>query len=329
MTYLYHEKQDAALCGLHTLNNLLQGHFISEVDLMQIALQLDERERQVMMELGTGTLDFIKFAAEDSGNVALDGNFSIQVLSQALATFDISCESILHESMADSRLHPENEEAFICNLQSHWFPIRKIDGTFWNLNSLENKPTKLSELYLSAFIAQLQQEGYNIFVIRGKFPNPIYDPQDPAWIYVSDPSQHMQSADDELERAIQESLRDAGMNVSDFSEQDEIELAIKLSMETESAVPEGDVPEEPSPNDPETTLISIKTLGGFSIKRKFYWRNTIGEVYAWVFRETNTNLKSEKYSLISNHPRTNYSNPEKTLEEYGLTTNTLLIIAPN
>ena len=63
MTYIYHEKQDAALCGLHTLNNLLQGRFMSEIDLMQIALALDAEEKRVMSELGTSTVDFIKFAA--------------------------------------------------------------------------------------------------------------------------------------------------------------------------------------------------------------------------------------------------------------------------
>ncbi len=33
---LYHEKQVAALCGVHCINSLLQGPIFSEVDLAQV-----------------------------------------------------------------------------------------------------------------------------------------------------------------------------------------------------------------------------------------------------------------------------------------------------
>ena len=41
-----------------------------------------------------------------------------------------------------------NEEAFICNLLSHWFTIRKVGDHFFNFNSLLPKPTYLKEFYL-------------------------------------------------------------------------------------------------------------------------------------------------------------------------------------
>ena len=46
---------------------------------MQIALALDEQERAFMAEGGLTSKDYLKFAAEESGNVANDGMFSIQV----------------------------------------------------------------------------------------------------------------------------------------------------------------------------------------------------------------------------------------------------------
>lgn len=54
---------DAGLCGVHTLNNLLQGPIFTEIDLMSIAQELDAAEQSVMAEMGTETQEFLKFAA--------------------------------------------------------------------------------------------------------------------------------------------------------------------------------------------------------------------------------------------------------------------------
>lgn len=70
---LYHEKQVASLCGVHCLNALLQGPTFSEMDLGQIALELDQQERAFMAEGGMESEDYLKYIAEDSGNVAADG----------------------------------------------------------------------------------------------------------------------------------------------------------------------------------------------------------------------------------------------------------------
>lgn len=70
--------------------------------------------------------------------------------------------------MRPSAQHPEQEDAFICNLQEHWFTIRRIYGEFWNFNSLFPAPQPLSQFYLSAFLATLREQGYTIFVVRGQ-----------------------------------------------------------------------------------------------------------------------------------------------------------------
>lgn len=46
----------------------------------QIAAELDALERSVMAEGGLDASDYLKFMAMESGNVANDGMFSIQVL---------------------------------------------------------------------------------------------------------------------------------------------------------------------------------------------------------------------------------------------------------
>lgn len=58
----------------------LQGPFFDEVQLATLAQGLDNREREVMAEAGMETTEYLKFLAEDSANVANDGNFSIQVM---------------------------------------------------------------------------------------------------------------------------------------------------------------------------------------------------------------------------------------------------------
>jgi hypothetical protein len=54
--------------------------YFTAVDLMSVARSLDEQERQMMLEMGTDTPEFLRYMAEDSGNVADDGNYSIQVI---------------------------------------------------------------------------------------------------------------------------------------------------------------------------------------------------------------------------------------------------------
>lgn len=50
--------------------------------------------------------------------------------------------------MEDALQDPLKEQAFICNLQSHWLAVRKLNGQWWNLNSLEKRPQFLSDIYL-------------------------------------------------------------------------------------------------------------------------------------------------------------------------------------
>jgi hypothetical protein len=47
--------------------------------LHQIAQELDALEKAFMAENGVESEDFVKFLAEESGNVSTDGFFSIQV----------------------------------------------------------------------------------------------------------------------------------------------------------------------------------------------------------------------------------------------------------
>jgi len=170
---LYHEQQVGKLCGVHTLNTLLQSPMFTEVDLAQIAAELDAMEQRFMAEGGVDSNDYLRFVAEESGNAAMDGNFSIQVLSKALEVWGLTATNLQNPEVAAEAKSPQLQEAFICNLEEHWFTLRKIDGSWWNFNSIYPAPQPLGTFYLDAFLGTLRSQGYTIFIVRGEFPTQL------------------------------------------------------------------------------------------------------------------------------------------------------------
>ncbi|KAK9092954.1 hypothetical protein Syun_027865 [Stephania yunnanensis] len=75
---LYYEVQELKLCAVHCVNTVLQGPFFSEFDFAALASDLDRTERQMMTQ---SSGDFARFggAADESHNVSMGGDFSIQV----------------------------------------------------------------------------------------------------------------------------------------------------------------------------------------------------------------------------------------------------------
>ncbi|KAI3367737.1 hypothetical protein L3Q82_026575 [Scortum barcoo] len=170
MDSIFHEKQEGSLCAQHCLNNLLQGEYFTPVDLSSIAHQLDEEERMRMAEGGMASEEYRTFLQQPSGNMDDSGFFSIQVISNALRVWGLELILFNSREYQSLMINPINEQAFICNYKEHWFTIRKLGQQWFNLNSLLTGPELISDTYLALFLAQLQQEGYSIFVIRGNLP---------------------------------------------------------------------------------------------------------------------------------------------------------------
>ncbi|KAL3789246.1 hypothetical protein HJC23_002831 [Cyclotella cryptica] len=173
--WIYHERQDALLCGQHALNNLLQANEFSPASLAEIASQLDQMELAYMSqnnEGGINSKDYLKRVAEGSGNVDESGNFSIEVLRSALlARHSLELPNIRQKGILDKREITEIE-GFICNRSSHWFAIRKINGRFWNLNSTNERPELISHFKLAAEMEALQNQGYSVFCVVDSLPPP-------------------------------------------------------------------------------------------------------------------------------------------------------------
>ena len=104
--WIYHERQEALLCGQHALNNLVQRNAFSAGSLAEIAAQLDQMELNYMSQNNVGGIaskDFLKRVAEGSGNVDESGNFSIEVLRSALLnTYNLELPSLRQKGVGDA-----------------------------------------------------------------------------------------------------------------------------------------------------------------------------------------------------------------------------------
>ncbi|CAN0879817.1 Ataxin-3 homolog [Linum grandiflorum] len=170
---LYHEVQESKLCAVHCVNTVLQGPFFSEFDLAALASDLDTRERQVMSQQpappspAPGGGDFLSV---ESHNVSMGGDFSIQVLEKALEVWDLQVIPFSSPLAEPAQVDPDTENAFICHLHDHWFCIRKVNGEWYNFDSLSAAPTHLSKFYLAAYLDSLRSASWSIFIVRGNFP---------------------------------------------------------------------------------------------------------------------------------------------------------------
>ena len=102
------------------------------------------------------------------------GFFSIEVIISALSkvfSLDVVNYNSSNEIAKQARTDPTTQTAYICNFKEHWFTIRKIGKQYFNLNSLLSHPEILSSTYIGLFLAQLQREGYSIFIVIGKLPH--------------------------------------------------------------------------------------------------------------------------------------------------------------
>ena len=186
---LYHEKQESALCGRHCLKR--QGPYFDAGALADIALELDRKEMALMMSQGM-TDEARSFLKEQSGNVDEQGNFSVQVLSEAVQRmFKLTLEDARHEEVRPLMRDPAKlAEGFVINRYAHWLCMRKLDGQWWRINSSEEMPERVTEFALGANLAQLTQDGWSVFVVKGgKLPAqaPQYEGEARNWTDTSKP----------------------------------------------------------------------------------------------------------------------------------------------
>ena len=172
---LYHEKQDLALCGVHALNNLLQGPAFGAGDLAAIALKLDEAERALLTDDTAAAVFAAEIAEGRSHRLDMSsGDFAFEVLAAALETRACHLINVDHASVAEAAGScPEEEEGFLVHRSSHWFALRRVASLWWNVDSKLPRPTLIVTEDLSAFIGKLRAAGHTLHVCRSEAPLPL------------------------------------------------------------------------------------------------------------------------------------------------------------
>jgi Ataxin-3 len=302
--WIYHERQEALLCGQHALNNLVQASIFSAGSLADFAHQLDHMELNFMAqnnEGGVRSKEYIARLAEGSGNVDPSGNFSIEVLRAALrGKYDLDLPNIGQEGVGDS-IDVAEMEGFICNRSSHWFAIRKINGRFWNLNSTQERPIAISHFNLATEIQGLQNSGYSVFCVPLGLP-PICSSETQRsrglpqyWWKESDLVQGKGSnattgASDPWKN-VGSGLRLDGrstMDMQELTEDEMMQVALEASLMA-PAVQEETVPltAEPAAGTEGVVRLQFRLPNGGRKVRRFLKDNSVKMLYTYVGTESN------------------------------------------
>ncbi|KAL7509522.1 hypothetical protein ACHAXN_006862 [Cyclotella atomus] len=331
--WIYHERQDALLCGQHALNNLLQKNEFNPSILADIAIQLDQMELAYMSqnnEGGVNSKDYLKRVAEGSGNVDESGNFSIEVLRSALMSrHGLELPNIRQQGVSSMEI--TNMSGFICNRSSHWFAIRKINGRFWNLNSTNERPELISHFNLAKEMEGLQDEGYSVFCVVDALPPPctsesMMDQGLPQYWWKE--SDLLQGKSNAMTRDT-DPWKDAGGGrrldgkpkndqgkghrpIHELSEEEQLQAAIEASMmhsgnanggsaSSDSFVAELlsiDVKAEPTSG----ARVQIRMPGGAKFVRKFNGDDPVKVIYAFVAQSSDEAKAGKLFSLKAKFP---------------------------
>lgn len=165
---IYHEKQVAAMCAVHCVNNMLQGPMFEYGDFGRVAQELDAAERRLT---GGSGLDY--------GNMRIDGFFNVQVMQKVLNRSGYEMQALTGEAGKTAQADTAKEVAFILNKREHWFSLRRIGREWFDLNSCMRTPRHYTDSDVRFHISDAVKEGYMVFVVRGNFPRTALeeDPQ--------------------------------------------------------------------------------------------------------------------------------------------------------
>ena len=342
--YVYFEKQsNDRLCGLHCLNSLLQGPFFDPVRLSEIGLKLNDMELSL---LNTHHKGFHK-----NKNVDDDGNYNIQVLTEALKIHKCEIRNLKKGEasliIGGQTIHNFSDiDAFIFNSSTHWFAIRKIENIWFNLNSTNSNPGPeiISDFYLSAFIQGTEDIGYSNFMIFN-LPRLLdinaeaYKNLQPHQRLVSyediiNAKQLKQQKDKERNKAndkvdpnkfqafqgqghVLDEFLDLQANI-DMFEDDEALQAYQLSMIEYAEQIQRQLPPEPPCNG---YMVAIR-YNQEVFTRKWSGNNTIKQLKLFVQSKIPTTNPIE---LFEQFPRKVFSNDEATLIQAGFSSSQIIM----
>jgi Ataxin-3 len=347
--WIYHERQQALLCGQHALNNLVQGPVFSVGQLSEFAHQLDALELEYMAQNNEGGIrspDYLRRLSEGSGNVDPQGNFSIQVLKTAIQTQ----YNITLPHLTDSVLEGKDitqMQGFICHKSDHWFAIREIGGRFWNLNSMLELPVSISHFQLATEMKTWRNQGYTVFCIPSGIPpagGKNFVKHSIGWHRMSDLIQGKATKADPWEQMKGSGLRlDGGatrnggfsaaaqpISVEGLTEDEQLQIALHESLNPTQQMPANDgsvvtssdiptivaVPPEPAPGAPNSCRIQFRLPDGKRVVRRFSNNDSVAVIYSYCRQQMDGD---RRFELRAGYPPKDLaSTADQTIRDAGL-----------
>lgn len=300
--WIYHERQRALLCGQHALNNLAQSNVFSAGELSGIAHELDDLEIKVWAqnsEGGVNSKDFQQRLSEGSSNVDAQGNFSIEVLKEALRRqYGLTLPHLSAQDLLSGR-DITDMQGFLCHKSDHWFAIRLVGGRFWNLNSMLEIPVVVSHFQLATEMGKWKNEGYTVFCVPSGLPTAgVKLGTDPAWHCMADLLQGRATSDSSRRNAwenVGSGMRldgqQAARSIEGLSEEEQLQLALAESLNSTTAnrtvteIQSISVPEEPPAGTPGAARIQFRLPDGKRVVRRFNGADSVACIYAFVEQE--------------------------------------------
>jgi len=156
---LYHEKQIPNLCGLHAVNNLLQGSVFTRDEFDRVAQQLDQQERSMGMTFNPG-----------EGNYRGDGFYNVTVLQKTLLSRGFQMDVVMSGDWKKDAEKHMHEVGFIFNKEEHWFCYRRIHDEWFMINSTQHRPFHFHGRELGSAVNFAVSDGYGVYTVRGTYP---------------------------------------------------------------------------------------------------------------------------------------------------------------
>ncbi len=266
------------------------------------------------------------------------GNFSIEVLRSALLSkYGLSLPNIRQEGI--NKMEVTDMEGFICNRESHWFAIRKINGKYWNLNSTLERPEQISHFRLAAEIEFFQASGYSVFCVveTGALPPPCSSLEKanvrnlrPEYLWKEEDLVKGKVTNAQLNNSVVWNKLGTGMrlgssttqsnstnevwsaeNIEQLTEDEMLQLALAASLKDQEqtdkkpAAPEEFVVRltaEPNESVPNTVKIQFRLPDGKKYVRRFLSSDYVAMLYAYVEDDILSSTQRQRWRLLYGFP---------------------------
>ena len=250
--------------------------------------------------------------------------------------YDLDLPNVLAKRVAELGDVTEME-GFICNKSAHWFAIRMINGRFWNLNSMEERPQIISHFKLATEIAGYQSSGYTVFCVHNGLPPPCTTEAQmkqglPQYWWkekdlVSGKGKDAVTAATDVWRNVGSGMRLDGRSTTNtnenliegLTEEEMIQMALTASLEPTTAVEENvTLTSEPEKGTPNVASMQFRLPNGKRAVRRFLKSDLVAMVYAYVESQSNDGRGRRLNLRAGFPPKDLQSMRKKTIGEANL-----------